>query len=216
MEITWYGNARFRLRASGLTWWFDTAVQDIVEVADRATVVLSARSLAQLPAGSPAATIPVLDGPGEYELRGIPVFGVRIGPPGQDRLARQTAYVVVCDGLRICFIGPTTAMPRPADLGDMSPADIVLLPVGTGFGLTVADSQSVARTLEARIIIAYTADGSASGADVIRRLCRELESDAETVVRSVTMTGQTIPAVPRVLRLVSHEWLPDAVRSGNK
>ncbi|NCV22189.1 MAG: hypothetical protein EBV45_09620 [Chloroflexi bacterium] len=130
-------------------------------------------------------------------------------------MARQTAYVVVCDGLRICFIGPTTAMPRPADLGDMSPADIVVLPVGTGFGLAVADSQSVARTLEARIIIAYTADGSASGDDVIRRLCRELESDAEIAVRSVTMTGQTIPAVPRVLRLVSHEWLPDAVRSGN-
>ena len=214
MEITWYGNARFRLRASGLTWWFDTAVHDIVEVADRATVVLSARSLAQLPAGSPAATVPVLDGPGEYELRGIPVFGVRIGPPGQERLTRQTAYVVACDGLRICFLGPTTAMPRPADLGDLSPADIVLLPVGTGFGLSVADAQSVARTLEARIIIAYTAVGSASGEDVIRRLCRELESDADAIARNVSMTGQTIPAVPRVLRLVSHEWSTDVVRAG--
>jgi hypothetical protein len=89
MEITWYGNARFRLRASGLTWWFDTAVQDIVEVADRATVVLSARSLAQLPAGSPAATIPVLDGPGEYELRGIPVFGIYPYPISTDELRRM-------------------------------------------------------------------------------------------------------------------------------
>jgi L-ascorbate metabolism protein UlaG (beta-lactamase superfamily) len=206
MELTWHGRARFRLRASGLTWWFDTGMDPSIYEADPATIVLDARATGHMGRTGPGA-MPVLDGPGEYELRGVPVVAVRTSAPGAPREGRQVAYRIGVDGLHVGYLGPDTGHGGLAGvsriLGEIAPVEVAIVPVGEGFGLGASDALSFARSLEAKVTVAYAPEGDAPAAEAVRRLCREMGSEVDVTVRSVNYTGTSVPAVPRVVVLSS-------------
>lgn len=206
MELTWHGRARFRLRCLGLTWWFDTGMDPSMYQADPATIVLDARASAERGRTGPDS-MPVLDGPGEYELRGVPVVAVRTSAPGAPREGRQVAYRIGVDGLQVGYFGADSGYGGLAGvtrvLGEIAPVDVAILPVGDGFGLGASDALSFARSLEAKVTVAYAAEGDAAAAEAVRRLCREMGSEVDLPVRAVTYTGTSIPAVPQVVVLAN-------------
>jgi L-ascorbate metabolism protein UlaG (beta-lactamase superfamily) len=204
MELTWHGRARFRLRAGGLTWWLDTGMNPATYAEDPATIVLDARASGSVGRAGPGA-MPILDGPGEYELRGVPVVAVRTSAPGAPREGRQVAFRVGIDGLRVGYLGSESFLSGASGisrvLGEISPVDVAILPLGEGFGFGATDALGFIRSLEAKVTVAYTDGDDPAGAEAVRRLCREMGSAVDVVARSVTCTGATVPAVPQVVVL---------------
>lgn len=204
MELTWHGRARFRLRAGGLTWWLDTGMDPAAYAEDPATIVLDARASSSVGRAGPGS-MPVLDGPGEYELRGVPIVAVRTSAPGAPREGRHVAFRVGIDGLHVGYFGPDSSHGGATGvlrvLGEISPVDVAILPLGEGFGFGATDALAFVRSLEAKVTVAYTDRDSPAGADAVRRLCREMGSAVDVVARSVTCTGTSVPAVPQVVVL---------------
>ena len=48
-----------------------------------------------------------------------------------------------------------------------APVDVAILPVGDGFGLGASDALSFARSLEAKVTVAYAAEGDAAAAEAV-------------------------------------------------
>jgi L-ascorbate metabolism protein UlaG (beta-lactamase superfamily) len=206
MELTWYGRARFRLRASGLTWWFDSGVDASLYEFDATTIVLDARAARDVGRAGPHG-MPILDGPGEYELRGVPVIAVQTSAPGVGRGGRQVAFRVGVEGLHVGYLGADAGHGELSGVSravsSIAPVDVAILPVGEGNGFGASDALLFARSLEAKVTVAYAPDDDAKAAEAIRRLCREMGSPVDVRLRSVTYTGTTVPSVPQVVVLAN-------------
>ena len=159
MDVTWHGHGCFRFRgktASAVTDPFPPTLGIKLPKleADLVTVSHQHENHAYLDAVGKAAR--VIDGPGEYEVSGITVFGI---PTYHDNVqgadhGRNTVYVLEVDEIRICHLG---------DLGHRlddeaveaigTPIDVLLVPVGGGNTLNAALAAEVVRLIEPRWVV---------------------------------------------------------------
>ena len=170
MEISWYGRTCIRLRG-----------RDAVVVADAYPAVVgpTGRGITadivtfSHPDDEPlskakgrrsrdgATVIPTsleeafaLDGPGEYEVRGVLLTGVRTyrdDVRGALR-GRGTAFVVELDGLHTIHLGEIGHLLTEEKLGDIGSVDIACVPVGGALSATRA-AELVAQ-LDPKIVVA--------------------------------------------------------------
>jgi L-ascorbate metabolism protein UlaG (beta-lactamase superfamily) len=98
----------------------------------------------------------IVEGPGEYEVKGVTVFGIRSYHDAVEGAEEgsNTIYLLEIDDVRICHLG---------DLGHSlddetveaigTPVDILLVPVGGGKALAAARAAEVVRTIEPRWVV---------------------------------------------------------------
>src|SRR5437867_8297111 len=104
MDVTWLGSSCVRLQAgavSVLTDPFDLSAAGSALSADVVTLSLREARDRLLVAGP----YRLVDGPGEYEIKGVPVTGVatrRHTADGQDAGGRNLVYSVQMDGVVAC------------------------------------------------------------------------------------------------------------------
>lgn len=158
VEIIWYGHACFRLRdkntvvitdpySRALGYSLPRVRTDIV------TISLPHPHHASLEAvkGQPK----VISGPGEYEIQGIFITGIRFPnseKPNKTEL-RNTAYLFEFEGLTVCHLGGLTAVPTPAQVEGLSAIDVLLLPVGGGKTIGAGEAAEVISLLEPRVVV---------------------------------------------------------------
>ncbi|MEX2080222.1 MAG: MBL fold metallo-hydrolase [Dehalococcoidia bacterium] len=131
VEITWLGRNCFRLRGregivitdpcpreSGYN--IAKPVANVVTVSRRDEPGYSA---AEAVGGEPR----VLDAPGEYEIGGVLVTAVAL--PREDG-ARNIAFVVELENIRIAHLGLPDAPPTAAAIETLGDVDILLVPAG--------------------------------------------------------------------------------------
>lgn len=89
----------------------------------------------------------VIEGPGEYEVKGIQVRGFWSEP-------HNTIYSVVLDGMNLCFLGAlgSGALPQAAKQ-ELDDIDILFVPVGGGTMLNYSDAEKLAVELEPKVVI---------------------------------------------------------------
>lgn len=97
----------------------------------------------------------VIDGPGEYEVRGIAVRGFasesRFGPGGPHI---NTIYSLSLEGVNLCFLGALGSPALPASAKqELDDIDILFLPVGGDSVLSHAEAYKLAVQLEPKLII---------------------------------------------------------------
>lgn len=104
----------------------------------------------------------IIDGPGEYEVKGVYVKGFLSDLPalklrqagGKDKKKLNTIYTVSLEGMNICFLGALESKdisPETKEaLGDI---DILFVPIGGGEVLTAAEGYKLAVSLGAKLII---------------------------------------------------------------
>ncbi len=97
----------------------------------------------------------VIDGPGEYEVRGVLISGVRTRPhPERPQApAHNTAYVIHLDDVVFCHLGKISRELTQAQLEEIGNVDVLLIPVGGGDSLTPPEAASVISQIEPRIVI---------------------------------------------------------------
>jgi L-ascorbate metabolism protein UlaG (beta-lactamase superfamily) len=95
----------------------------------------------------PAKPGMVIDGPGEYEVKGTMITGVPTRLHTDDPEARNTAtmYSVAIDGVKVGLLGNIEPNLTDAQIESLGQVDILVLPVG-GHGLTL-DATAAAKII---------------------------------------------------------------------
>lgn len=133
----------------------------------------------------------MLDGPGEYELSGIYVTGVMTPKgAGDPPSKRNTAYLFEIERLRVCHLGDVSARLTPRQVQELSPLDILLIPVGGGCTIDAPGAAEMVRALGPRVVVpmhyrlpglrfaATPAESPAPAAPVVSAVQEEPSADA--------------------------------------
>ncbi len=159
MEITWLGHACFRLKNRETTIVIDPFGAETGynprSIGEADVVIVSHDHPAHNNAGAVAGKPRVIQGPGEFEVGGVLITGVRTYHDGDKgaRLGKNTAYVVEMDEVRVCHLGDLGHVPTPDQVEALNGAEVLLVPVG---GTTTLDAEGAAEVislLEPRIVV---------------------------------------------------------------
>ena len=157
-EFKWFGHNCFRIKSREAT-----IITDPVE---RSTGFGVAKQTANIVSisnyDSPNTNLSLVrpefqtvDGPGEYEMEGVFVTGVRtyLDAARTEKKQFNTAFLFEMEGFVICHLGDLGQVPTTEQTEELAQADILLLPIGGATGLTQEQAAEVASQLEPRVLI---------------------------------------------------------------
>ncbi len=202
MIITWLGQACFRIQGKDSTIVidpFDTSIglklpklsadlllitHDHYDHANRSAI-----------AGSPF----IIDGPGEYEVRNIFIYGVQgyhDSSHGADR-GMVTMYSIEYEGLTIAHLADLgTSELTQEQLEKLEDVDILMIPVGDIYTIDAKGASKVISQIEPRIVIPmhYQIPGLKLGKklDDGEKFRREMGAKAETMDK-LRITSKEVP-----------------------
>jgi L-ascorbate metabolism protein UlaG (beta-lactamase superfamily) len=167
MDITWLGYAATRIRTRAAAVVADPYRKSAVGTMGRPDAhIITISHHDEFRDGvddvAPADGDPIiLEGPGEYEIRGVIVEGVRstLRAPGtgQKRLdsadLRSTLWLIEAEDLRVAHLGGLGAPLTTAQLDVLGVADIAIVPIDMPDVLGAADAAKAVRALEPSIVI---------------------------------------------------------------
>lgn len=209
MEIIWYGQSCFRLTERGLasvvTDPFDHKVVGYSALKLKSDIVTISHDA---PGHNFLSGVKgykhVLDGPGEYEIGGVFITGVRTnGRKKTEDQPRNTLYVFDYDGITIAHLGDLREVPSRSQVDALGEVNVALVPVGAGGGLSAAKAAEVVGVLEPNIIIPmhYATPDVKISLDPLEKFIKEMglgTVDAET---SIKITSGSLPEEARVVVL---------------
>lgn len=210
MDILWFGASSVRLQGSQVSVLadpFDLAPGDPVGPVD--IVTISDRRLRGRIADLAALGAPhLVDGPGEYEIKGVPLTGIATSraavPEGETattgRGPRNFVYNVTLDGILVTHLGRLTELPTSSQVHDIGSPDVVLLPLGEPEGLTAARAAQLASQLEAKLLVPMLLGGPNDQA-VLESFCKELGADPTPIGPRLSVSASSLGAQTRVVVL---------------
>ncbi len=97
----------------------------------------------------------VITGPGEYEVGGIFILGIRTYRDMRKGKLRgkNTVYILEFAEMTICHLGDLGHPLSDEELAEISKADVLMVPVGGKHSLTAAQAAEVIAQIEPRVII---------------------------------------------------------------
>lgn len=171
-DIQYLGHACFRLRGRDGIVLMDPFDRSIGIDIGRPTAQIVTVSHAHPDHANTSAVRPlrerifVIDGPGEYEVGGILITGVRTYHDKKKgaELGTNTVYVVHLDDMVFCHLGDLGHELSTQQLDEIGTVDVLFIPVGGGETIGPAEAASVIGQLEPRIVVPmhYALDGQQS------------------------------------------------------
>ncbi|MBV8715181.1 MAG: MBL fold metallo-hydrolase [Chloroflexi bacterium] len=209
MDLSWLGHACFRLRGRDVTILTDPyegngwGYPPLATSANVVTVSNDHPHHAGLSAveGKPH----VLRGPGEYEIGGVLIWGVRTSrPAGAQLTTKNTAFIIQIEELTVCHLGDLAAAPLSDDeLTHIKDADILLIPVGGHCTVNAQQAAGVVAQVEPKLIVPmhYATDETRGHLDLddVSRFCKELGATEAAPRNRVSVTPTSLPNEPTVM-----------------
>lgn len=206
MEIYWLGHSCFRLKGRDATIVTDPAppttgykisklAADIVTISkDQAE-----SSYRQAITGEPK----YITGPGEYEISGVLMTGVRTEHELASDGPRNVAYVFDLDDIRICHLGSISKRPAAEDVEKLAPIDVLLIPVGGSGALDAEAAAEVVSLLEPKIVIPmrYKTDAALGELEPVDKFLKEMGVEAKPPESRLNLTKSNVPADTTVVLL---------------
>lgn len=209
MEITWYGLSCFRMvergMASIVTDPYDHSAVGYNKLnlkADIVTVSHDAPGHNYLPAVK--STQQVITGPGEYEIGGVFVTGVRTnGKNSTSDEKPNTLYVFDFDGVTVAHLGDLNRVPSQSDIEVLGDVSVVTIPVGGGGGLNAAKAAEVISLLEPGFVIPmhYQTPGVRISLEPLEKFLKEMGAGDIIPEASLKVTSSAIPTETKVVVL---------------
>lgn len=96
-----------------------------------------------------------INGPGEYEVGGILISGVRTYHDKKHgaELGRNTVYVIHIDDVVFCHLGDLGHELTTHQIDEIGSVDVLFVPVGGGETINSAEAASVISQIEPRIVV---------------------------------------------------------------
>jgi L-ascorbate metabolism protein UlaG (beta-lactamase superfamily) len=210
MEIVWHGHACFRLRNRDVTVMTDPYQKEIGYNLGRPTaeiVTISHDHPGHNNASAIGGNPRVLTGPGEYEVKGVPIIGVQTAHDADNgkQRGKNTVFLIELDEVIVCHLGDLGHIPSTKQLEAMNNVDVLLVPVGGLHSLTAAEAAEVISLVEPKLIIPmhYRTDQLRTGqeldpVDVFARETGSLGLEPQT---RVTVTRSSLPSEPQIVLL---------------
>jgi L-ascorbate metabolism protein UlaG (beta-lactamase superfamily) len=201
MEITWIGHSCFRIREKGVTVITDPYSESIgLELpplkADIVTVshYHPGHGNWEKVKGEPK----VLDSPGEYEIKGVFITGIRTyhdSRQGKER-GKNVAFLFDFENISICHLGDIGHIPDKDQLEALDHVDILLVPVGGVSTIGPAQAAEIVRLLEPAIVIPmhYSVKGLAFKLNPVEKFFKELGISTPKPIDTLKVTGQNLPS----------------------
>ena len=105
----------------------------------------------------------VIEGPGDYEVSGILVSGVRTFHDSKKgaEMGKNTVYVIHMDDVVFCHLGDLGHELTTQQLDEIGNVDVLFIPVGGGETISPATATSVISQIEPRVVVPmhYALDG---------------------------------------------------------
>jgi L-ascorbate metabolism protein UlaG (beta-lactamase superfamily) len=152
----------------------------------------------------------VLRGPGEYEIGGALIWGVRTVQRRADgnglRSPKNTAFVIQLEELTVCHLGDLSDAPlSPEELSRIKDADVLLLPVGGNCTINATQAAAVVAQVEPKLIVPmHYATEETRGflpLDEIEKFCKELGATEAAPRQRLSVTPSSLPSEPTVVLL---------------
>lgn len=209
MEITWYGHACFRLKDR------DTTV--ITDPYDKSLGLTLPRLTADIVTVSNPAPhhsyvegingeFKVVNGPGEYEIGGTFITGIRMTPPQPGKpneRSENNVFVFYMDDLTICHMGDLTHVPSQRQVEEMGNIDILMIPVAGKNALSANQAAEVISLIEPFIVIPmhYSVPGLTVTLDPVSKFLKEMGAASIDPISSLKIGSTSLPEETQIVLL---------------
>jgi L-ascorbate metabolism protein UlaG (beta-lactamase superfamily) len=144
----------------------------------------------------------VIDGPGEYEVGGIMIGGVRTYHDNKKgaELGKNTVYVIHMDDVVFCHLGDLGHELTTQQLDEIGNVDVLFIPVGGGETISPATASSVISQIEPRMVVPmhYATTNQASfllsDLEPLEKFTHELGLKDVVAEEKLTVTASSLPA----------------------
>lgn len=214
MDLTWLGHAAFRLRSGPTALIMDPFSEalglKIPPPQAQAHVVTMSSDAPHHSAVGAVASDPqpiVFSGPGEYEVAGLHIRGIRTtrqAEEGEDVTPTwNTVFVVQAEGIVLCHLGDLGRLLKDSEIEELGAPHILLLPVGSTTGLSPADAVEVVSAISPRVIVPmlFAHPGNKSDLRGLTPFLDELGEKAPSPRARLSITHATLPEETQVALL---------------
>ncbi len=212
-EFRWFGHNCFRIRAREATVLTDpvgrvTGYTLPKQTADVVTLSHEHPGHANLDAVKPAAgqaPPAVLRGPGEYEVHGVFVTGIRTYRDDQKGAVRghNTVYLIELEGMVVCHLGDLGHPLTEEQAEAMPNVDVLLVPAGGGDVLDPAKAAEVVGQLEPKLVIPMQFATSLGDKNLggLHPFCKELGIEVPTLEEKLIVRQSDLGETLRLVAL---------------
>lgn len=158
MDIIYLGHSSFRIKGKNVTIVtdpYEASVGFKFPKVEADIVTLSHAHADHNAAGQVSGSPKVIAGPGEYEIKGVSIFGIHSYHDDKQGAERgsNTLYALTLDNINICHLGDLGHKLSEEQVGQIGNVDILLTPVGGVYSLNSAQASEVVSELEPKVVI---------------------------------------------------------------
>lgn len=159
MEITYLGHSSFKIKSREailVTDPYDSSMVGTQFSKVDADIVIVSHGHAdhnktELIGGNPK----VISGPGEYEIKGVSVFGI---PSFHDKKrgaerGPNTIYAITMEGITLCHLGDLGDKLTEEQARDIGSVDILFVPVGGVYTINPEEAAEVVGVIDPKVVI---------------------------------------------------------------
>lgn len=210
MEITWYGHACFRLKdrdSTVITDPYDKSLGLPLPRPKADIVTISHNSPHHNHVEGVKGDFKVISGPGEYEIGGVFVTGIRMIPPKQDKNddapVENNIFVIYMEEIAICHLGDLHHIPSQNQVEDLGSIDVLMVPVGGKKALNAAQAAEVISLIEPYIVIPmhYSLPGLTLELDPVDKFLKEMGVGNLVAEGSLKLTQSSLPEETQLVLL---------------
>jgi len=132
----------------------------------------------------------IVDGPGEYEIEDVSIFGISSfhdKKKGFER-GKNTIYLIEMDGIRVCHLGDLGHQLYDRQIEELDGVDVLLIPVGGVYTIGPKEAGEVISQIEPKIVIPMHYNFPDLSQEIFGKM-----STLEDFLREVGEKGEVLP-----------------------
>ncbi len=201
MVITWYGQSCFKIQSGETVVFTDPFDKEIGLTPPRSQadiVTISHNHFDHNNQDALSNEPLVVDGPGEYESKGVNIKGIlsfHDDKEGQER-GINTIYIIEIESIKICHLGDLGQSKLAAEqVEKINGVDILMIPVGGVYTIDGETAADIINQIEPRIVIPmhYKIPGLTVKIDGVDVFLKEMGIAKKEAVDKLTLKKKDLP-----------------------
>jgi L-ascorbate metabolism protein UlaG (beta-lactamase superfamily) len=147
----------------------------------------------------------LLDGPGEYEISGVFITGVSTFADGERGRVRglNTVFAFDFDGTTVCHLGRLGHVPTQAQVKNLGPVNVLLVPAGGGGSLTSTQASEVIGLFQPDVVVPmrYCVPGLHEDLDDVDHFLKEMGMEKVDGQETLRVSESTVLEETRIVLL---------------
>ena len=201
MEITWYGQAAFKLKGKSATLFtdpYEATFTGLTPLKVEADIVTVSHSHADHNAFAVIETSPfIINGPGEYDLKGVNVVGVSTFHDEKEGKLRgkNTIYNINIDDVQVTHLGDIGHPLTNQQLEELGAVDVLLIPVGGVYTIEADSAAKIVAQIEPKIVIPmhYKIEGLKFPLESVSKFLKEMGKEESQAQNKLVVTSEKLP-----------------------